>query len=68
MNWDYGEAANVHCPVCSKLTIGLDWTLDEAGDTMTGATVFPCEDVIPMPPWTFGPTGRKGSLKWIKVG
>lgn len=67
MNWVFGEAAGVDCPECGKRCAGLDWVLDDAGEKTTGAKVFPCEDVIPMPPWQFGPSGSTGALKFVKL-
>jgi hypothetical protein len=66
MNWNFSEDQNVVCPVCGKTCAGLDWVLDEK-DTVTGARVFPCEDVVPIPPYRFGHNGADGALKFTKA-
>lgn len=66
-NWAFGEDQGVVCPECDKKCTGLDWVLND-NDALTGARVFPCEHVIPMPPYRFGPTGADGALKFAKIG
>lgn len=64
-NWHF-DTQNVKCPLCGESCTGLDWVLD-ADDTTTGAKVFPCADVVPMPPYTFGHTGADGTLRFTKI-
>lgn len=68
-NWNFGTEQGVTCPTCGKTCAGLDWVLEEnnGAQVTTGARVFPCEDVIPMPPYQFGPTGSTGALKFTKL-
>lgn len=66
-NWSFGEDQDVTCPLCKETCAGLDWQLDDA-DAVTGAKVFPCEHVISIPPWRFGPTGSSGKLAFSKIG
>lgn len=64
-NWNF-ETQDVRCPTCGSSCTGLDWVLNEE-DAMTGAKVFPCGDVIPIPPYRFGHTGADGALRFTKA-
>lgn len=66
-NWNFGEDQKVTCPECEASVTGLDWVLDDKGEQVTGAQVFPCAHVISIPPYQFGPTGSTGALKFTKI-
>jgi hypothetical protein len=66
VNWAF-PGQGIRCPECNADLEGLDWTQDE-NQVVTGAQVFPCEHVIPIPPWRFGPSGSRGELRFTKIG